>query len=441
MAKLTLHPPTAQNSPQPGRGRRVFVSYSHLDSALALAFFSHFSLLIQDPALRVAPGGVFFDRQRLKAGEDWDESIQVALEQADLLIFLVSVNALNSKFCMQREVKSAAQRGLPLIPVLLADCPWAHLRVPGCKQGKLLGALGALPKDDHFSLAPVANWPNSARAWTAVMDGLRKKLEENPPAAGAARAGQAAAAPAHLPYLCDQDHAASRFDLALGGWDKQALVVLLKGVYDDNPAGFWGRLHHHSLRERVELRQLNCLEAKPLAWPPLDGLPAREAAALLRYEVSLALTGNRYQIASAAQLGPALAALDGVQALQAILPSVPAKALRAGLAALLELLEAAENADLSRLVVVLILEDDTLLDAENLARQWKLQRFRRSQVVELPRLSPVGREQVRLWHHQHCIEKRFRIEEADLLDQVFAQAPQPFRLRHFDAIVTPLLKP
>jgi hypothetical protein len=418
--------------------RRVFISYSHGDAEDARRFHDHFSLLVQAPELALSAEHVFFDQARLLAGEQWDSSIQAELQRADFLIFLVSRHSLNSTYCMRHEVAVAARRGIPILPILLNPCSWEHIAIPDDPEGRTLGQLGALPKDERFGLKPVSDraWTNRDHAWNRVMEGLRARLKA-PSAAKSARSGTLHA---HLPYFCDQDPIAGRFDLALGKWDGHALVVLVKGIYEDNPAGFWTRLHRRNLRERVECRRQTCLDVAPLAWPEAEPfLAARdELAYRVRCEVSRALTGNGFLIDTPEALGPVLAELAGVRPLVAALPRESAKATRASVEALLEFLDGAGSADLSRLVVALVLENDNLLD-KNLTRLWKLQGYRRSHVVELTKLNPIDRQHVREWHRMQSIAEKFRVSETELLDHVFSAAPVPLRLRQFDDIVTPLL--
>lgn len=98
----------------------------------AQAFMENLRLLLRGmDELRISEGQVFFDRNKLRAGDDWDETIQCALEEADYFIFLVSTHSLNSNYCYSRELETAARRSLPIIQVVLKDCPWEHQPIPG----------------------------------------------------------------------------------------------------------------------------------------------------------------------------------------------------------------------------------------------------------------------------------------------------------------------
>jgi hypothetical protein len=113
---------------------------------------------------------------RLLAGDQWDDSVQVALEQARYFILLVSVDSLNSSYCVTRELQIAVARGLPILPILLKPCPWEGQPAPDDPQGRILGAFGALPKDDTFALRPVSAWKSEAVAWNTVVNQLAERL-------------------------------------------------------------------------------------------------------------------------------------------------------------------------------------------------------------------------------------------------------------------------
>src|SRR6476659_8661276 len=104
---------------------RVFVSYSHKDMEDAKEFIKFFGLKLRGtPKLRITMEQVFFDRNKLLAGDEWDESIQRALEEAQYFVFLVSADSLYSSYCYSRELKIAAARALPILQIVLDHCPW-----------------------------------------------------------------------------------------------------------------------------------------------------------------------------------------------------------------------------------------------------------------------------------------------------------------------------
>jgi hypothetical protein len=108
MALPQIVPPTTAGT----GGRHVFISYSHVDGELAGRFMrSLWALAGNQPELRLAPERMFYDRDKLKAGDDWDGSIQSHLRRADLFPLLVSMNSLTSAYCLTRELEEAARLG------------------------------------------------------------------------------------------------------------------------------------------------------------------------------------------------------------------------------------------------------------------------------------------------------------------------------------------
>lgn len=442
--------PLPQVSRQPstslGVSRRLlFVSYSHADMAEYGATFIQYLILKLrgSPDLGYSESDLFFDKNRLRAGEDWDESIQAALERAGALIFLVSHNSLFSKYCMEREVAMAAQRGIPIIPVLLLSCPWEELPLPGDPRKRRLGAIGALPKTADFSLLPVNDWPNRAHAWDSTVDQLAEALRGDAAESAAPSArSRAAGLPPLLPYFCDQQRLEGGFNRGMMGWAGAPLLVLVKGLIEDRPPRFWDRLREKNLADfATARRQLPLLEQRVLNWPVAwDGARVRKGLdADILCALSDAITGNQFDIDSAATLANRLEQLGGVLPLLATLPDEPVKALCASLQALLDLFAACpEQARLDRLVIAFVIEDDALIAEPNLAKQLKLLGHARAQLVELDRLRELTREDVRIWHRAQDLRKYCDLDEQGLVAAVF-DTLETLRFGQFEARLKPLL--
>lgn len=425
--------------------RVLFVSYSHADmAAFGATFIQYLILKLRgNPDLGYAESDVFFDKHRLRAGEDWDESIQLALERAGALIFLVSHHSLFSKYCMEREVGMAAQRGIPIIPVVLQSCPWEELPLPGDPRKRRLGAIGALPKTADFSLRPVKDWPDQSHAWDATVDQIAEALhyEVAETTAPAARA-RAAGLPPLLPYFCDQQPVERGFNQGMLAWSGSALLVLIKGLIEDRPPRFWDRLREKNLTDFTSARlHLPMLEQRALNWPSAwDGARVRGALeADILCALSDALTGNQFEIDSPATLANRLEQLSGVLPLLATLPDEPVKALSASFQALLKVFAACpEQALLDRLVIAFVIEDDALIAEPDLAKRLKLGGHARAQVVELDRLRELTRDEVRIWHRTQELSKYCDLDEQHLIEAVF-DAAETLRFGPFETRLKPLL--
>src|SRR4029079_3026841 len=69
-----------------------------------------------------------WDDRKIRAGDNWLEQIEKALNRAEMAIVLVSVHFLNSEFIQRKEVADLLQaqrrRGLTIVPILLEDCQY-----------------------------------------------------------------------------------------------------------------------------------------------------------------------------------------------------------------------------------------------------------------------------------------------------------------------------
>jgi hypothetical protein len=428
-------------------GLRVFLSYSHEDSRLVEGFVRHFELLAQSLGLN-AHEVLFHDERRLLAGYEYTETLLDAVDQSSVFVFLVSSNSLRAdRYCMRVEVARAAAAGIPIVPVVLTTCRWEEQRIPGHPRGITFGEVGALPRNARQKIRPVAKWERADDAWYAVTSGLLPHLEHASPPAAAALPAQVAGPEAGgvdidlVPYLCDQRPAVRVFDHGLGAWDTRALVVLVKGVYDDNPAQFWNRLRLENLSDFLEvdsLRGAGLSPDKPLPLPADDAPGSlNDGMQALLHELSDTLTGNRYRIRTVEALTTALQAMDGVIALLAMPAAPSADALRHTLEALLSLVGGIADESVRRRVVVAVtLEDPALLDRQ-LADEWDLGRFAGTLVVELEPLCAVTEKDARIWHVQHRIRERFRVDEQGITG--LFSPDERLRLRHFHSAFHRLL--
>ena len=115
---------------------KVFVSYSHIDKELKDQLVRHLRPLEHENLIEV-----WVDHQ-IKAGDDWDKEISKKLSQADIVLTLISIDFINSKYCYDIELEKALERESDrestVIPVILRSCL--------CTKSPL-GRLKALPTD------------------------------------------------------------------------------------------------------------------------------------------------------------------------------------------------------------------------------------------------------------------------------------------------------
>jgi hypothetical protein len=166
----------AAGSPQPAKGARrggvadeplkVFISYSHQDEKMRRKLGQHLAALVNDRLIQI-----WHDRA-IEAGADWEGEINREIDEADLILLLVSAAFLDSPYCRRELVraleKRSAGQSLP-IPIILRPCDWTSVFNRADYKTQ------ALPRDDR----PVAGgwWPNQDAAFATIAKELRTTVE------------------------------------------------------------------------------------------------------------------------------------------------------------------------------------------------------------------------------------------------------------------------
>jgi internalin A len=147
---------------QRGSRVRLFISYSHEDERHRDALESHLKVLKSAGLV-----DIWHDR-RIDPGDDWKGQIGQALEEADIMVLLVSAGFLASDYCNDVELRRALERraagDCTVVPVLVRDSMWQKVTA--------IAALQALPANGR----PVTRWPNRDSAWRTVADGLERVI-------------------------------------------------------------------------------------------------------------------------------------------------------------------------------------------------------------------------------------------------------------------------
>ena len=139
------------------RPAKLFVSYSHRDERYRESLESHLKVLKSAGLL-----DIWHDR-RIDPGEDWKGKIDHALEEADVVVFLVSADFLASAYCNDVELSRALERhadgSCRVVPVIVRDANWKLSRISEFQP---------LPSNGR----PITTWPNKDTAWRIVAEGL-----------------------------------------------------------------------------------------------------------------------------------------------------------------------------------------------------------------------------------------------------------------------------
>ncbi len=142
---------------------KVFLSYSHVDEVHRAELEKHLKILQR--AGRIAP---WHDR-KIAPGSEWKGVIDENLEQADVILLLVSPDFINSDYCWDIETRRALEkhdeRSARVIPIILRPCDW---------QNAPFAKLQGLPKDGK----PITRWDSTDEAWTDVAKAIRVMVEE-----------------------------------------------------------------------------------------------------------------------------------------------------------------------------------------------------------------------------------------------------------------------
>ena len=144
---------------------KVFFCYAHEDEALLNILKAHLK-----PLQRRGLIDVWHDRD-INAGTEWEQEISKHLNEADIILLLVSPDFMNSDYCygieMQRAIERHNSGDACVIPVILRYVSW---------RGEPLGKLQALPTDGK----PVKsqNWYDLDEAFFDIAEGIQKVVEE-----------------------------------------------------------------------------------------------------------------------------------------------------------------------------------------------------------------------------------------------------------------------
>ncbi|HUT34009.1 MAG TPA: COR domain-containing protein [Planctomycetota bacterium] len=142
---------------------RLFYSYAHEDERLRdelevqLKLFQRRGLILHWHDRCITPG------------KEWHQQIDHYLNEANIILLLVSPDFLASDYCCDVEVRRALERHQAGeargVPIIVRDVDW---------QRTVLGKLQALPTDGK----PVVQWPDRDTAWKEVAAGIERVVRE-----------------------------------------------------------------------------------------------------------------------------------------------------------------------------------------------------------------------------------------------------------------------
>jgi TIR domain len=150
-------------SPKGTKALNLFISYSHRDESYKDDLQNHLT-----PLKRLGLIEEWNDR-KINAGTEWDRAISEKLESAHIVLLLISIDFISSKYCYDIEMERALERHgkgeTVVIPVIIRNCLWQH---------SAFSKLQAVPKDARA----VASHSDRDEALTGVVDAIRIVAEK-----------------------------------------------------------------------------------------------------------------------------------------------------------------------------------------------------------------------------------------------------------------------
>jgi TIR domain len=136
----------------------MFCVYSHQDLDLQQKLHTALAVLRRSGII------THHSDRHINSGMEWQHVIDQYLESADIILFLVSPDFLDSDYIYGKEMKRALERSrlgeVRAIPVILRYCDWKH---------SLVAHLQALPS----SGIPITKFDDMDEGFQQVVEGVR----------------------------------------------------------------------------------------------------------------------------------------------------------------------------------------------------------------------------------------------------------------------------
>jgi internalin A len=150
------------------RPLRVFFSYSHKDEEYRDQLDVHFAMLRNRGLVET-----WHDR-KIIPGEEWDDTIKQQLQEADLVLLMISADFLNSNYIMNEELKILRERhqrgeNFDTIPIFTRECD-----TEGFEFMKYQGA----QQDKQSEMPWIAAAINRDAVYTAIVKRVKLSMEK-----------------------------------------------------------------------------------------------------------------------------------------------------------------------------------------------------------------------------------------------------------------------
>ncbi len=144
---------------------RIYISYSHQDLPFVNELFKHLTSLTRQGVIELLNAGP------IPAGANWESAINPNMQEADIILLLVSSDYLASDYSYDVEMKLAldlhSKGKASVIPIILRPTNWAD---------SPLANLQVLPPNG----VSIITWKNQDEAWLEVIKGIRTAINALP---------------------------------------------------------------------------------------------------------------------------------------------------------------------------------------------------------------------------------------------------------------------
>jgi hypothetical protein len=144
----------------------VFLSYSHKDEVYKKDLEIHLSALEKQKVITT------WNDRMIAPGDEWKNKINCHIEDAKIILLLVSPDFIASDYCHDEEMTRALERhetgDTCVIPIIIRPCLWKETP---------LARLQALPSDAR----PVSTWSDRDEAFVNIVQGIKKAIEKIKP--------------------------------------------------------------------------------------------------------------------------------------------------------------------------------------------------------------------------------------------------------------------
>jgi TIR domain len=141
----------------------VFISYAHEDSSFLTALDKHLENLKRQKLIST------WNDKDISPGTEWKPQIMDRLNNAQIILLLISADFMASDFCYSKEMKIAIDRHdanqARVLPIVVRPVDW---------KGAPFSKLQMLPT----GAKAVTRWPTYDDAFENVSEGIRNAIED-----------------------------------------------------------------------------------------------------------------------------------------------------------------------------------------------------------------------------------------------------------------------